>query len=84
MAVFAVLGALGQTAANAAMSWEAQPSCSSWLESKWSPVTKLSDELYANSIRDRLLSIDAEIVTVDEHLAALRSSLPKAFDGDDV
>ena len=41
--------------------------------SKWSPMTKLSDEQYANIQREKLLRIEAEIATIDDDIAKLNS-----------
>ncbi len=41
-------------------------------EMKWSPLTVLSDEEYANILKEKLLSLEAEIASVDEEVERLR------------
>lgn len=45
----------------------------SWLDSKWVPMTKLSDHEYEHYLEERLLKIDVELALIDENLAALRA-----------
>jgi len=86
--VFAMLGGLGQAASDL---FEARRQSSldtadshkrkSWMDSKWSPVTALSDSDYESMLQERLLRVNAEIALVDEGIQALRagsqSSLPE-------
>lgn len=46
---------------------------SSWMDSKWSPVTRLSDEKYESILEEKLLSIEADIAIIDESLVALKA-----------
>ena len=39
---------------------------------KWSPVTFLSHEEYANILKEKLLSVDAEIALLDEEVERLQ------------
>ena len=39
---------------------------------KWSPVTVLSNEEYANILKEQLLRVDAEIALVDEEVERLQ------------
>lgn len=45
----------------------------SWLDSKWSPVTRLSDEDYEKALQGKLLRIEADIALIDDDIQALRS-----------
>lgn len=45
----------------------------SWLNSKWSPVSVLSDAEYEAILREKLLGVEAQIAIVDENLKALRA-----------
>ncbi|KAH9906446.1 hypothetical protein F4778DRAFT_778842 [Xylariomycetidae sp. FL2044] len=46
----------------------------SWLDSKWSPMQKLTDEEYEQKLEEKILRIRAEIAIVDEHITALKAS----------
>lgn len=41
-------------------------------EMKWSPMKTLSDEEYANMLREKMLAVDAQIALVDEEVERLR------------
>lgn len=41
-------------------------------DQKWSPITALSDEEYANMLKERMLRVDAEIALVDEEIERSR------------
>lgn len=74
MIFWSVTGGLGQLAANV-VSW--RPSSEpgrSFLQSKWSPVTYLSDHEYEKILEGRLLRIEAEIAIVDENIKELRDA----------
>lgn len=43
-----------------------------WMNSKWVPWKKLSDDEYEGMLGERLLKVDAEIAILDESLQALR------------
>ncbi|TGO26248.1 hypothetical protein BPAE_0063g00170 [Botrytis paeoniae] len=43
-----------------------------WMNSKWVPWKKLSDDEYEGMLKERLLKVDAEIAILDESLQALR------------
>ncbi|KAI0022048.1 hypothetical protein F4780DRAFT_243058 [Xylariomycetidae sp. FL0641] len=47
---------------------------SSWMDSKWSPVKRLSHHQYAEMIEEKLLRLDAEIAIIDDNIAALKAS----------
>lgn len=71
--MFSLLGVGGQIAAHKMATRESKPK-TSWLSSKWSPVTPLTDKEYENILEEKILKIDAEIAIVDERIAALRAS----------
>ncbi|CAK7242322.1 MAG: hypothetical protein STHCBS139747_003810 [Sporothrix thermara] len=79
MAIFSIFGASGQAVLNkmpsgdAAADPNAKPK-SSWLDSKWSPVTPMTDAQYAAFIDDKILKLDVELAMIDDKLAALRAS----------
>ncbi|ROV87594.1 hypothetical protein VSDG_09622 [Cytospora chrysosperma] len=72
--VFSLLGAGGQFAANR---WSASETSSekktSWLDKKWSPMTKLSDEQYEKILEEKVLRLDAEIAIIDDNITALKA-----------
>lgn len=39
---------------------------------RWSPVTIMTDQEYANKLRDKLLRVDVEIALLDDKIAALK------------
>lgn len=45
----------------------------SWLDSKWSPMTVLSDQEYEKILQEKLLSVNAQIALVDESIEALKA-----------
>ncbi|KAI0546255.1 hypothetical protein F4679DRAFT_558415 [Xylaria curta] len=46
----------------------------SWLDSKWSPMQRLSDRDYMNKIEEKILRLNAEIAIIDDNVASLKSS----------
>lgn len=77
MIFWSVTGGLGQLVANA-VSW--RPSSEpgrDFLQSKWSPVTYLSDPEYEKILEEKLLRVEAEIAIVDENIKALRDAEKK-------
>ncbi|KAL1897109.1 hypothetical protein Sste5346_004314 [Sporothrix stenoceras] len=75
IAVFSIFGATGQAVVNALPSGAAPDdsnSKSSWLDSRWSPVTPMTDTEYATFIEDKILKLDVEVSMIDDQLAALR------------
>ncbi|CAK7567667.1 MAG: hypothetical protein SEPTF4163_005635 [Sporothrix epigloea] len=81
IAVFSIFGASGQAIINTMATDDnaaalAKPK-SSWLDSKWSPVTSMTDAQYAAYIDDKILKLDVEIAMLDDKLAALRVSKAK-------
>ncbi|KAJ4423929.1 hypothetical protein N0V82_001357 [Gnomoniopsis sp. IMI 355080] len=47
----------------------------SWLDSKWSPMKKLTDKEYENILEEKLLRLDAEIAIIDDDVAALKAKM---------
>ncbi|KAI2785271.1 hypothetical protein F4815DRAFT_440503 [Daldinia loculata] len=47
---------------------------SGWLDSKWSPLKRLSDKEYEEKLEEKILRINAEISIIDDNIAALRAS----------
>ena len=75
--MFALFGAAGQAIYNAQdakrMEEALNPSKkSSWFDSKWSPVKKLTDTEYAHMLDEKLLRVNAEIALLDESIERLR------------
>ncbi|KAK7742022.1 hypothetical protein SLS53_004608 [Cytospora paraplurivora] len=83
--VFSLLGAGGQYAANR---WSSSESPSvektSWVNSRWSPMTKLPDEQYETLLEDRILKLDADIAVINENIAALKAQKEAQKATDDV
>ena len=78
--VFSTLGAGGQYAYNAFAKDGAQvenKEKKSWLDSKWSPLTPLTDEHYVSILEEKILRIDAEIAIIDDNLAGIRAEQKK-------
>lgn len=70
--VFSLLGAGGQLASNVWSRFEpSTKKTSSWFTSKWSPMTKLSDEQYKEMLEERILRLEADLAILDENRAAL-------------
>ncbi|KAI1393845.1 uncharacterized protein F4822DRAFT_386121 [Hypoxylon trugodes] len=47
---------------------------SGWLDSKYSPLQRLSDRDYEEKLEEKILRIDAEISLIDDSIASLRAS----------
>jgi hypothetical protein len=83
MIFFGTLGTGSSAVAQYFKNKETKPT-TSWLESKWSPLKRLSDEDYIARLQEQQLRIQAELEILDEHIAALKSSngrLAKEQDG---
>ncbi|XXH04928.1 hypothetical protein Hte_011350 [Hypoxylon texense] len=55
-----------------------------WLDSKWSPMKRLSDKEYEEKLEEKILRINAEIAIIDENIASIRASMstsPKSSKG---
>lgn len=76
--MFALFGAAGQAlynradARNLEIAGSTQAKKTSWLDSKWSPVTVLTDDVYEKMLQEKLLSVNARIALIDENIEALR------------
>lgn len=71
--VFGTIGVAGSYMSQLVQGREVKPS-TSWLDSKWSPMQRLSDKDYMSKIEEKILRLDAEIAIVDENIASLRES----------
>ena len=78
--LFAALGAGGQALYNRAddqVSEFAQSApknrMDAFLNSKWSPMRPLSSSEYETMLREKLLSVNADIALIDENIEALRA-----------
>lgn len=74
--VFSILGAGGQFALNkwpASVGPSTEGNKSSWLDSRWSPMKKLTDEEYEHILEEKLLRLDAEIAIIDDNIADLKA-----------
>lgn len=75
VAVFSLVGAGGQAIFNNMPSdTQEAPKQKGWLDSKWSPVTPLTDDEYHKFIDEKILKLDVEISLVDDKLAELRAA----------
>lgn len=87
--MFALFGAVGQALYNRADSKRleaAQISSekkTSWMDSKWSPVTVLTDEAYEKTLQESLLNINAQIGLLDDRIEALRDQDRKTKTSED-
>ncbi len=79
MVIFSVFGAGGQAVANVMATRAREPlkPKTSWLDSKWSPVTPLTDQQYEKLLQEKILKLDVEIAVIDEDIAALREAEQK-------
>lgn len=78
--MFALFGATGQYMYNladarnsASMGNVKTENESSWLDSKWSPMSKLTDKDYEKLLQEKLLRVNAEIAMVDERIDSLKA-----------
>lgn len=72
--MFTLFGAAGQMVANSMPAKDTSKPKASWLASKWSPVTPLSDEQYEKMLEEKILKFEVEIALIDDNIAALRQS----------
>jgi hypothetical protein len=76
--MFALFGATGQALYNRADSQRLAKAQnlpekkSSWMDSKWSPITVLTDEAYEKTLQESLLNINAQIGLLEDKIEALR------------
>lgn len=72
--MFSLLGAGGQFAVNKWSTSEASSgNKTSWLDRKWSPMTRLSDAEYEHMLEEKILRLDADLAIIDENLTALKA-----------
>ncbi|KAI1501296.1 hypothetical protein F5X99DRAFT_208468 [Biscogniauxia marginata] len=71
--VFSSLGAASSYFSQKTKRSEPKPA-SSWLDSKWSPMKRLSDKEYEEKLEEKLLRLDAEIAIIDESIELLKAS----------
>lgn len=71
--VFGAIGTGGAYMSQLIQGFESKPK-TSWLDSKWSPMQRLSDKQYIDKLEEKILRLDAEIAIIDETIASLRES----------
>ena len=71
---FGTVGATGQYVSQRFKSKSQDDSKSSWLDSKWVPLKRLTDKEYEEKLEEKILRIDAEISIIDENIASLRAN----------
>ncbi|KAI0381010.1 hypothetical protein F5Y04DRAFT_89772 [Hypomontagnella monticulosa] len=75
---FGTVGATGQYVSQRFKSKSQDDSKSSWLDSKWVPLKRLTDREYEEKLEEKILRIDAEISIIDENIASLRANSESA------
>ncbi|EJT81065.1 hypothetical protein GGTG_01052 [Gaeumannomyces tritici R3-111a-1] len=70
---FSLLGAGGQAIANN-MAERAPGPKRDWLASKWSPLTRLTDEEYEKILEERILKLEVEIALAEDRISHLRAA----------
>jgi hypothetical protein len=73
MLVFGTLGAGSSYVSQLSQSSEPKAR-TSWLDSKWSPMRRLTDKDYIHLLEEKILRLDAEIAIIDESIASLKGS----------
>lgn len=73
MLVFGTLGA-GSSYVSQLTQGAGPKQKTSWLDSKWSPMQRLSDKDYLDKIEEKILRLDADIAIIDENIAALKDT----------
>ncbi|KAG7121147.1 hypothetical protein HYQ44_004027 [Verticillium longisporum] len=76
--IFSLAGGIGQLFTNGVVNAPANPNSKSILQSKWSPLKKLTDDEYRHLMDEKLLRIDTEIALIDDKIAELRASHQEA------
>lgn len=77
--MFSLFGAGGQKAVNSyyrrrAEREKEEKEGGGFLASKWSPVTKLSDEEYEGILREKLLEVEVQLALLDEQIDQVKAS----------
>ena len=44
----------------------------SWLQSKWSPLKKMTDDEYRAEMDEKILSVDADVALINDRIAQLQ------------
>ncbi|CAJ2506084.1 Uu.00g002140.m01.CDS01 [Anthostomella pinea] len=70
---FGTLGAGSSYVSQRYKSSEPNPK-TSWFDSKWSPMQRLSDEDYEEKLSEKLLRLRAEIAIIDDNIEALKAA----------
>ena len=76
--MFSLFGYLGQTTSSKVSTQRdisAQPKPGFWKrmsEKRWSPVKVMSNEEYAELLKEKMMKVDVEIALLDDKIAALR------------
>ncbi|KAJ2983389.1 hypothetical protein NUW58_g6256 [Xylaria curta] len=73
MLFFGTLGAGSSYISQLSRGNDSKPK-TSWLDSKWSPMQRLSDKDYMDKIEEKILRLDAEIAIIDDNIASLKES----------
>ncbi|KAI3343394.1 hypothetical protein F4824DRAFT_6675 [Ustulina deusta] len=73
MLVFGTLGAGSSYLSQLAQGTASKPK-TNWLDSKWSPLQRLSDRDYMDKIEEKILRLDTEIAIIDENIASLKEA----------
>ncbi|KAM0501248.1 hypothetical protein ACHAPB_005136 [Verticillium nonalfalfae] len=74
----AVGGLIRQLFTNSVVNAPVNPNSKSILQSKWSPLKKLTDDEYRHLMDEKVLRIDTEIALIDDKIAELRASHQEA------
>ena len=77
MLVYSALGAGGQylmERRSEKAEYEEPKPKTSWLDSKWSPLKRLSDKEYEERLEEQILRIDADIALINENIESLKAS----------
>ncbi|KAM0273951.1 hypothetical protein ACHAQH_008094 [Verticillium albo-atrum] len=78
--IFSLAGGIGQAFTNRLVNAPADPNSKSILQSKWSPLKKLTDDEYRDLMDEKILRVDTEIALIDDKIAELRASYQQAGD----
>ncbi|KAI1082360.1 hypothetical protein F5B20DRAFT_34106 [Whalleya microplaca] len=47
---------------------------SSWIDSKWIPIRRLSDQDYEKMLKEKILQLETNIAVIDDNIASLKAS----------
>ncbi|KAI0480549.1 hypothetical protein GGR56DRAFT_279155 [Xylariaceae sp. FL0804] len=71
---FGTLGASTSYLSNRFKSSEPKKEKTSWLDSRWSPLTRLTDEQYEEMLEEKLLRLRADMAIIDDTIASIKAS----------